>query len=105
MGVDNALTEASMQPSYSMMTNVPSQPTEGMEGGGLEGAVWPSLGKMESDHLAEVGPMVVDFAKRNSEGEGPVQPSEHSHPQEIIEGATDLESNISNAATLNSQQL
>ena len=41
-----------MEPSYSTMTNAPSQQTGEVEGTGWNQSVLPSLGKMESAHLA-----------------------------------------------------
>lgn len=101
--VESSMPDTSIQASYSMMNNFPSEQSEGKESQGWQESVWPSMGKMESDHLAEVEPMEVDFSKRKSEGEIQPHPTDYPNAPELTEVSNEMESNISNAGTLSSQ--
>ena len=67
--IDSSHFENHLQPSFSNETNVPSEQTGEIENAGWDGSNWPNLGKIESDHLAQVEPMEPDFSKRKSEEE------------------------------------
>ena len=50
---------------------------------GWDKSAWPTLAKMESDHLAQVDPMQVDFSKRHSEGEEKLEPVDYPNLTEM----------------------
>ena len=66
-----------------MVTNIPSEQNEATESMGWDESAWPTLAKMESDHLAQVDPMQVDFSKRHSEGEEKLEPADYPNLTEM----------------------
>ena len=60
---------------------------------------------MESEHIAQVNHIEVDFSKRTSEGEKKVQSEDSSHLPEFIGINNGQESNISNEGAINSHSL
>jgi len=46
-----------LQPSFSMVMNIPSEQNEAIDSMGWGESAWPPLGKMESDHLAMIDPI------------------------------------------------